>query len=84
MPDTTDHVETADLLARIADDVRVINQPVVAASGPDVLSGGRLGTALETFLADRSTACRSIADELEAGAAEARALAAEALVGAVQ
>ncbi len=57
--------QAASDLLRIADDVRAINPPVLAASGPDVLSGGNLGDSLANFIDEQRVVGLSIGAELD-------------------
>ncbi len=66
---------SADLQA-LAEEVRGINPPVLAASGPDVLSGGNLGDSLAEFIRVQRVGGIAIAEDIDelarfAGAAAA-------------
>jgi hypothetical protein len=73
MPDLDDLMDAGPLLRRVAADVEVLNGPVTAASGPEVLSGGRLGASLDDFVAEARIRCAQIAAELLAAADEVEA-----------
>lgn len=77
MPDAIDYREAARLLARTAEEVRGINQPVQAAFGPTVLDGGQLGPSTERFVTDAGRKADAIAAELDDLAARAERLSAE-------
>lgn len=57
--------QAASELRAVADEVRAINPPVLAASGPDVLSGGNIGDSLAAFIDDQRIIGLGIAAELD-------------------
>ena len=78
MPDAADYREAARLLARTADEVRGINQPVEAGFGPTVLDGGELGRSTGRFIDDAGRRAAAIAAELDELSIEADRLSTEA------
>jgi len=82
MPVAADYGEAARLLARTADEVRGINEPVEAGFGPTVLDGGELGRSTGRFIADTARQVAAIAAELDELSIEADGLSVEADIAA--